>query len=252
MKLQVSSDTKKKPQILAIASNRVEEWFNESWKWLTRLRTAILIRVSHRKRLSTRTMRHDQRQAISKLLHVLLRYLDLKTMQIGFYHDESQTFVHLTLEFLAKKANLPLRRAQRALSWLYESGYVSGFRQSSFDIQTGEYTHKPSIRKVNEKLLFDLGITTYALQKARKRSSQQQQRKMLTRIIPNQLTSNTTNQNKDYLPKEVDHLIAQFTQQSPEERNKKIALRQSKLHKMTLLFPNLSQNEIESMLPASY
>ncbi len=252
MELQVSSGTKPRPQILTIASNRVEEWFNESWKWLTRLRTAILMRVSHKKRLSTRTMRHDQRQAISKLLHVLFHYLDLKTMQIGFYHDESQTFVHLTLEFLAKKANLPLRRAQRAISWLYESGYISGFRQSSFDIETGEYTHKPSIRKVNEKLLFDLGITTHALQKARKRSSQQQQRKMLTRIIPNQLISTTVSQNKDYLQKEIDLLITQFTQQSTEEKHKKIALRQSKLHKMALLFPHLSQNEIESMLPASY
>lgn len=250
MKLQAPLSTKQRPQILTIASNRVGEWSAQSWKWLSRLRTAVLIRVSHQKRLSTRTMRNDQRQAISMLLQVILHYLDLKTMQIGFYHDESQTFVHLTLEFLAKKANLPLRRAQRAISWLYQSGYISGFRQSSFDIQTGEYMHKPSIRRINEKLLLDLGITTYALQKARKRSSQQQQKRALKCILPHQHSPAIKCQNIDHRQKEVRSLIRQVAKQSTEDLNQRRSLWQSKLYKMMLLFPHLSQNEIESMLPA--
>lgn len=155
------------PQILALAASRVEQWSEHSWKWLVKLRTAILGRVANGKRLSTKTMRKDQRVAIMKLLNVILSHLDLKTMQVGIYNPETGVFVHLTLAYLAHKAGLSYSQAQRAMAWLYEGGYIVGFRQSSFDEMTGEFVHKPSIRRVSNHLLSDLGITELAFTRAR-------------------------------------------------------------------------------------
>lgn len=158
---------RKVPQILSLASKRVDEWSKSSWKWLTRFRIAILARVALGKRLSSRTMREDQREAIEALLKVILSHLDLSTMQVGVFNPETGVFVHLTLEYLAHKAALSYSKAQRAMAWLYEAGYVMGLRQSSFDAENNKFIHQPSIRRASNHLLLDLGITDLALGKAR-------------------------------------------------------------------------------------
>lgn len=158
---------RKVPQILALAASRVTQWSEHSWKWLTRFRVAILARVALGKRLSTRTMREDQREAIEALLRVILSHLDLSTMQVGVFNPETGVFVHLTLQYLAHKAGLSYSKAQRAMAWLYETGYVVGFRQSSFDMESNKFINQPSIRRVSNHLLLDLGITDLALSHAR-------------------------------------------------------------------------------------
>jgi DNA-binding transcriptional ArsR family regulator len=175
--------SRKVPEILALAASRVEQWSEHSWKWLVKLRKAILERVANGKRLSTKTMRKDQRMAIMKLLSVILSHLDLKTMQVGIYNPETGVFVHLTLAYLAHKAGLSYSQAQRAMAWLYEGGYVVGFRQSSFDELAGEFVHKPSIRRVSNHLLSDLGITELAFTRARTSAKKSEIRQTVTRSL---------------------------------------------------------------------
>ena len=245
MKLDNASISFSRPQILDIAANRVEEWSAHSWKWLTKLRSAVLVRVANQKRSSTRTMRCDQRKAIAQLLQVMIHYLDLKTMQVGFVHSESQTFVHLSLEFLSKKANLPMRRAQRAMSWLYQSGYISGLRQFHYDPETQEYQHKPSARRVNPRLLIDLGITEHALLNARKRSKNRQRKQMMENLI--------MPISKPLIPiLHIDNLQMQLTKQIIQKSQKERPPPETylaKLKKLISLFPNLSIDEVKSMLP---
>lgn len=165
-------ENKKVPQILGLASKRAEEWNKHSWKWLRRLRGALLNKVSNRRRTTCRTLRSEQREAISKLLHVIFSFLDLNTMCVGVLHKESEVFAHLSLAYLAKKSGLNIRRVQRAMQWLCEAGYIVPYRRSFYDVEKEQYYHQPSIRRVNPTLFTDLGITLGALQRARIRAKQ--------------------------------------------------------------------------------
>lgn len=241
-------DNRKVPQILSLAAKRVGEWSLHSWKWLTRLRTAVLMRVNLEKRLSTRTMRTDQREAIFSLLKVILSHLDLKTMQIGVYNPETGVFAHLSLDYLAHKAGLPLRRAQRAMAWLYDAGYVIGYRQSSFDLETNEYTHKPSVRKVSFHLLKDLGITELAFQRAR-RKSRKNLDKCLSKFYPSTKVGEgifTTTQN---IISSITDMLKPKAPHSNRPTTNSINIYTEKIKKLTELMPNLSIEEAQRMLP---
>lgn len=239
-----------RPQILSIASGRVDEWCTHSWKWLSRLRTTILERVSRNQRVSTRTMRADQRLAIAQLLKVILHHTDLKSMKIGFLHAPTQTFVHLSLAFLAKKANLPIRRAQRALQWLYQSGYISGYRQSIFDESSSTYIHKPSIRYVNAKLLFDLGIKEFALHNARNRATKRQRKECFKQQYSFQQPTHKEVNNRRAITAQLATIINPVMPKQPKSKLPPSDAYLSKIKKLMTLFPNLSQNEARDMLPS--
>jgi len=242
-------DDRKVPQILALSASRVGEWSSHSWKWLTRLRTAVLKRVNTEKRLSCRTMRIEQRKAIFALLKVMLSHLDLKTMQVGIYNPETNVFTHLSLEYFAHKANLSLRRTQRAMAWLYEAGYVMGYRQSSFDITTNEYQHKPSIRKVTLTLMQDLGITNLALCKARDRARKNQNKLLIQEKRKNIQPTNEKKSFKSVIPI-IENIASRWI--APRENIDAHAAREAyteKIRKLMLNIPDLSLEEARKMLP---
>lgn len=231
---------RKVPQILSLAASRIDQWGAHSWKWLTKLRLAILIRVSLGKRLSTRTMRKEQREAITALLKVMLSYLDLKTMQIGIYNPETGIFVHLSLDYLAHKAGLNIWTAQRAMAWLYDSGYIIGFRQSSYDLETDEYIHKPSIRKISNSLLSDLGITDFALTRARTKSKKSAVKEGVGRVIT-KAVDKIKNASSD-LFKKMSGVPAKKTGIPQSEHTEK-------LKKLMTALPHISLSEAQAMLP---
>lgn len=232
--------SRKVPQILALAASRVEQWSDKSWKYLTRFRISILERILNGRRISARTMRKEQRQAITALLRVILANLNLSTMQIGFIDKQTGIFVHLTLEYLAHQAKLDLRTAQRAMSWLYESGYVIGTRQSSVDLDTGEYINKPSIRQISGLLLSDLGISHFALSNAKQRSAKPTVKKSVGNIAIkafNQLKENFTSKLKPIC--KPTNPIKTFCLIEYKE----------KLAKLMEAMPHISLSEAQSMLP---
>lgn len=242
---------RKVPQILSLAANRVEEWASHSWKWLSRLRIAILKRIKIKKRDSSRTMRVEQREAISALLKVILSHLDLKTMQVGVYNPETDVFSHLSINYLAYKANLSIRRAQRAMSWLYDSGYIIAYRQSSFDIETEEYIHKPSIRRVSNNLLSDLGITELALQRAKNKSRKNFQqtfiKSMTDKIVTPQI-ANTIHTVKAM----ISGIMSNTSSFKSPVNLDPSATYTEKINKLMTMIPNLSLSEAERMLPSRH
>lgn len=231
---------RKVPQILALAASRVEQWSEHSYKWLIKLRVAILERVASGKRLSTRTMRKDQRDAITALLRVMLSYLDLKTMQIGVYHPQTGVFAHLTLEYLANKAELSLSQAQRAMAWLYEGGYVVGFRQSSFDLDTGELIYKPSIRRISNHLLTDLGITELAFSKARTKSKKSAIKEAAISVVKNTRTK---------IKNAFSNVIKKIPMDAPKKIGMALEEYAEKLAKLMEAIPDKSLEEVQRMLP---
>ncbi len=180
--------SRKVPQILSLAASRVGQWSGHSWKWLNKLRSAILERVAGGRRFSTRTMRKEQREAIWKLLNVILSHLDLATMRVGIFNPETGVFVHLTLDYLAHQAGLSYSQAQRAMAWLYEAGYLIGCRQSSFDTDSNKFIHQPSIRRVSNHLLLDLGITELAISNARAKSKRSSIGQSVGRVVKKTVT----------------------------------------------------------------
>lgn len=234
------------PQILSLSVKRVGDWSTHSWRWLGKIRKALLNRVVAEKRKSTRTLRIDQRIAIEKLLRTILSHIDLKTMCIGYYDKDSGTFIHLGIEYLANKAELNLRRAQRALQWLYESGYIIGHRRSAIDENTGEYVHKTSIRKASLFLFIDLGITETALIRARNRSQKRVERTVLNVF---QKSSST---NKPAIKKVLSEVSNLFTQVKPIPQQSMPKTYLEKLKKLKILFPDKSTNELKSMLPSPH
>lgn len=241
---------KKRPQILSLATSRVGEWSMSSWKWLARFRVALLQRVRDESRQSSRTMRREQREAISEVLKVVFQYLDLNTMCVGFYHRETSVFVHLSMDFLAKKAGLPIRRAQRAMNWLYQSGYIVGYRQSSYDIDTNEYYHKPSIRRVNIKLLLDLGITEFALQKARGRSKKRFEGILLNALSVKDGSDHISVKNELKVQNILNGFAKAFSLTSNTKPVHPPSVYYEKLEQLMKLMPNLTTNEAKKMLPA--
>jgi len=240
---------RKVPQILALSADRAEQWTSHSWKWLSRMRIAVLRRISAEKRLSSRTMRIEQRKSILALLKVMLSHLDLNTMQVGVYNPETDVFTHLSLEYFAHKANLSLRRTQRAMAWLYEAGYVVGYRQSSFDIDTNEYQHKPSVRKITIALLQDLGITSIAIQRARDRS-----RKHLKKSLIKSYQKKTLQQKDQGSINTVKSITSNIASTliptgKISTLSGKRASYTEKIQKLMSLIPNVSLQEAQSMLP---
>ena len=243
-------NNRKVPQILSIAANRVEEWSIHSWKWLSRLRIAVLKHFKIEKRLSTRTMRVDQREAITALVKVMLSHLDLKTMHVGVYNPETDVFAHLSLDYLAHKAGLALRRAQRAMAWLYDAGYVIGYRQSSYDLETEEYHHKPSIRRISNLLLEDLGITDLAFQRARSKSRKNHKKiliKSLTKEAVSSITPNTISTIKDMFSSIIKNISPSDNQINSRPSNTYT----EKIKKLMSIMPDLSFSEAKRMLPCS-
>lgn len=225
--------------------HRAEEWTQHSWKWLYSLRRALVKRVAAQSRQSTRGMRVEQRRAISQLLAVIISHLDLKTMQLGYYHPETGTFIHLGIEYLARKAQLSPRRVQRALRWLHEAGYISAFRQSIYDDLTDTYLHKPSVRKIHNKLLMELGITADALNKARFRSTQRFQQNGLKRELKNQARTSHASHERF-----KNNLFTFIKNSSTEPRNNQLIVTyHEKLQKLMDHFPELSLEEAKGMLP---
>lgn len=241
----------KKPQILSLASSRVEEWSRSSWKWLTRFRTTLLQRVRDNRRQSSRTMRKEQRESIAKVLQVLFEYLDLNTLCVGFYHKEANVFVHLSLNFLAKKANLSLRRTQRAMTWLYQSGYVTGFRQSLYNEDEDVYYHKPSIRRINPKLLLDLGITEIALEGARARSKGRFEKSIIESLIKEKISKSKFNSQAG--GHNITSFIKNLTKPFLLSKNSKSAdpppAYKERVTQLMTLMPHLSVFEAKKMLP---
>lgn len=126
---------------------------------------------------SSRQQRSERREACLDLLGALIHYLDLVTLRVGIPQADD-TLRGLSLEFLAEKAGLGLRRAERACHDLCRAGLVTVYpiahRQDD-----GHYRGLPAIRRLSPALFKVFGLGHWLpreQEKAFRRRRRQQRR----------------------------------------------------------------------------
>ncbi|MDS4032069.1 MAG: replication protein RepA [Candidatus Contendobacter sp.] len=122
---------------------------------------------------SARQQRSERREACLSLLGALIHYLDLVTLRVGIPQADS-TFKGLTLEFLAERAGLGLRRAERACRDLRRAGLVEIYPIAQ-KTEDDRYKGLPAIRRLPVSLFKVFGLSRW-LQHERDKASRRQRR----------------------------------------------------------------------------
>ena len=113
---------------------KVINWAIEAWRRFYCLPTSYFKEIRMR-RNSTRQQRSEAREALASISQVLLHYTELASLRVGVPHA-SEGFRSLTIEFLADRAGIGLKRAQRAIQLLVRAGYLKMIER--FDIKEEE------------------------------------------------------------------------------------------------------------------
>ena len=135
-----------RPKILLQLQARVRAYFDDP-KVLPSLNAA---------NGSPRQQRSERREACLDLLGALVHYLDLATLRVGIPQADGST-QGLSLAFLAERAGLGRRRAERACRDLRKAGLVTIYPRAQ---PTGDerYRGLPAIRGVPEALFQVFGL----------------------------------------------------------------------------------------------
>src|SRR5262249_6523178 len=100
---------KRRPTVLDRAIDKWEEVY-----WKAKKKFFMKLASFH---AYGRQVRSERREAIAAVSQVLLHYLELSTLRVGFYVSNNK-FIHLDIEYIANKANLSFSRAKRAITAL--------------------------------------------------------------------------------------------------------------------------------------
>jgi hypothetical protein len=136
------------PRVLTMAANRLAEYFDDP-------NVLPGLAASNGRQ---RTMRCERRDACLCLLLVCISNTDVLTLLVGRpKHRASTKILPYTITWLANKAGLPLRRAERALSDLVRAGIltISQRREKTAD---GQYRSQAAVKRVNPNLFVALGL----------------------------------------------------------------------------------------------
>ena len=138
-----------RPKILLQLQERVRAYFDDP-KVLPSLNAA---------NGSPRQQRSERREACLDLLGALVHYLDLATLRVEIPQADG-TLQGLSLAFLAEKAGLGRRRAERACRDLRRAGLVTVYPRAQ---PTGDerYRGLPAIRGVPEALFQVFGLSKW-------------------------------------------------------------------------------------------
>ncbi len=105
---------------------------------------------------SARQQRSERREGCLALLGALVPYLDLVTLRVGIPQADG-SFQGLTLEFLAERAGLGLRRTERACRDLRKAGLVEVYPIAQ-QTEAGRYRGQPAIRRLPASLFKVFGL----------------------------------------------------------------------------------------------
>ena len=122
---------------------------------------------------SARRQRSERREACLALLGALVHYLDLVTLRVGIPQADG-TFEGLTLEFLAERAGLGLRRAERACRDLRRAGLVEVYPLAR-KTEDGGHKGLPAIRRLPVALFKVFGLSKW-LQHERDKAAHRRRR----------------------------------------------------------------------------
>ena len=122
---------------------------------------------------SDRQQRSERREGCLALLGALVHYLDLVTLRVGIPQADGG-FKGLTLEFLAERAGLGLRRTERACRDLRRAGLVEVYPLAR---KTEDDRHRglPAVRRLSVSLFKVFGLNKW-LQHERDKAAHRRRR----------------------------------------------------------------------------
>lgn len=153
---------KTRPVLLRQSEERLKEFFFEPRKYLRR----FYWQRRHEKRS---LLRSESREALCRLLIVMLNLCNLASLEIGVptIHHQIQP---VKLETLAKKAELGKRRAERAFKLLKQLGYIKVHKQP---IETNDgWVSLSSVKSFTMDFFLDLGFARDSIKQSIKRAKQ--------------------------------------------------------------------------------
>ena len=139
--------------VLHFACERLKEYyFQPRDNWLPNLEFA---------RDSNRQTRSERREAIAAVGQVMANYVDMATLKIAFWKKEGS--YPISVELLAKLANLSRRRCERALADMKRAGYLE-FEYRVKTLSDGTLQPMVAIKKLAKLFFYHLGISFEKLQ----------------------------------------------------------------------------------------
>jgi hypothetical protein len=156
------------PDPIPKLSNSLQHYYTHPQKWLKYLA------VERRMKRKGQT-RSERREAIARVGQTILHYLDLVSLKVGIPSNDGRTLLPLTLSFIAERAKIGYKRAQRALADLIRVGYIQSTQRAKKGV-TGLYTAVAAIRSVSSKFFNHLGVGAVFLKHHRKRIEKRRKR----------------------------------------------------------------------------
>lgn len=138
---------------------KIITWAMETWQRFYMLPQSYFkeLRFS---RNSLRQQRSESREALASIAQVLLHYTELASLRVGIPHASSG-FRSLTIEFLANKAGVGLKRAQRAIKLLVRAGYLNMIER--FDVKEERFIGLAAVKSLTPAFFKACGINLQAL-----------------------------------------------------------------------------------------
>lgn len=160
---EVPADHKARPGILSELIRRILDYYK---------RPNLLPTLNYANGTS-RQQRSERREGCIALIGALVHYVDLKTLRVGVPVRYSRAMRGLSMETLAQRAGINLRRAERAMADLVAAGIVKVHRICEQDA-SGNYKGLPAIRTISEHLFQSFGLGK-RLSKERKKAYRRDQ-----------------------------------------------------------------------------
>ncbi len=139
------------PRILSLCAERLERYYNRPGMVIPALNLA---KTQYKSKASNRQMYLQRRKAVCQLLSAALLYTDVSTLEIKPYANASSS---PTVAWLAGIAQLPIRRAQRALRDIKAAGLMQ-IKQVRVMNADGSYSSRSAIKRLSRNLFRCLGL----------------------------------------------------------------------------------------------
>lgn len=123
---------------------------------------------------SNRQKRTERREACVAIMGSLGHYVDLVTYRVGIPQADG-SMMGLTMPYLAKLANLSLRRAERAVHDLKKAGYIT-VHPICIKLADAKYKGIAAIRTISRELFTALGMDAWLKHEQRKAKERKIQR----------------------------------------------------------------------------
>lgn len=149
------SHHKNKPWLIKKLITRLIACFFNPNEWLVNL---LVLNETFKKK------RTERLEAICCVAQVLIYFTDFSSFCVGVPQKRGGQLSSLSLEVIAKHANISLKRVKRAMRDLIDAGYVESTRQIKRHAE-GVYESFPSIKKLTREFFYHMGIKEKELKK---------------------------------------------------------------------------------------